>query len=131
MRLSLFGGLDLLRLVQAPPVLTGAGAEQLGDLCAALAETAETTELSALSRVARFRSLSYQMVEAILAEVNWSATLLAEYQSLGRVLPALLFIQKHLAEPFTRDDLARELRLSAAQFHVVFKRPWGWRRWST
>ncbi len=65
------------------------------------------------------------MVEAILAEVNWSATLLAEYQSLGRVLPALLFIQKHLAEPFTRDDLARELRLSAAQFHVVFKQALG------
>ncbi len=123
--MTICSGLDLLRLLQAPPVIAGTAAAQLGDLCLALANAHDAPHPSALIGIARTRSLEYQLLEALLALLDWSSTTMENVRSISQVLPVLVYIQEHFTADIRRDHLAAVLGISPAQFHLIFKKAMG------
>jgi AraC-like DNA-binding protein len=121
MEMTICGGIDILRFLQAPAVVDGHAAKALGDLCEALAENAEAPRLPPLTLIARSRSLEYQLLDTLLTLVHWSGSQVETVESIAHVLPVLVAIQDNLAGDIRRDDLAALIGLSPAHFHAVFK----------
>ena len=117
--ITLFDSIDVLQLVDTPTVLSEKVGQQVGDLCQALAEIKK--EQPGLAAACRRQQAGFQLMNCLLQVSRPEENLRDLVQGLLRIAPVMRFLEDHLADPFTREDLARHVNLSPTRFHFVFK----------
>ena len=117
--LTLFDSIDVLHLFDAPGVLSAKVGQQVGDFCQALAEI--KNEPPGLAAACRRQQAGFQLMNCLLQVSRPEGNLRDLVQGLSRIAPVMKYLQDHLADPFTREDLARHVNLSPTRFHFVFK----------
>jgi AraC-like DNA-binding protein len=121
-RFVLFHTIDLGSLLSLPPVIDGQVARAFQRLMLALAEPrANHGEAAALKQHSKRSELGFRAL-SLLAEcapVNPART--AVLQHAERLAPVFSYIDAHLAEPLTVDDLARVAQLSRSRFFSFFQ----------
>ncbi|HEY3328890.1 MAG TPA: AraC family transcriptional regulator [Capsulimonadaceae bacterium] len=120
-RVTLFGCVDLFRLVDAPAVTSSAVGIVLGALCEELGDVLTDRSLSPISRMLRRRSLADRLVDTALSDMGTRTQRLDGVENLLRIAPVLRYIEERIAEPVTCAGLASVASLSPTRFHEVFK----------
>ena len=117
---QVFGAHDLyallgLPLVQAPPAADG-----LGETCAALAALPRPGQDLSLVTLARRKELDARLIGQLAALAASGAAWDESLRRADRILPALLHIDAHWADPLDSARLAGLTGLSRSRFHAVF-----------
>ncbi|MDD5704605.1 MAG: AraC family transcriptional regulator [Kiritimatiellae bacterium] len=137
-RLPLFGGLDVLDLLDMPPVYPRRVADRIGDLCAALARSSRACGLTnarmpaphgagaGAPRSARVRDLAtqkaleFQLVSVLTESVSVRPDAARMLLSSERLMRVSREIDAHLERPFTLKEMAKMAGLSPSRFNVLF-----------
>jgi AraC-like DNA-binding protein len=114
------GGVSVLSLFDVPLVRPPPGSVAIGDACAALAAASAEPAASPVAGVVRMSALKLRLLLALIdgAPTNQrAAVLIANAQ---RLAPVFAAIDERLAEPASREGLARLAGLSPSRFHELF-----------
>ncbi len=119
LRCTLFGSLDVFRLIEPPRVFTGKTAARIGDLNQQLTESSRADQ-DDVRRAVRVNALTYDLVDLLLQNgkpVSGGTALAAR---VARLAPVLDHIDRNLHRPLTREELAKLLGVSSPRFYAVF-----------
>lgn len=115
---TILGGLDVVSLLQLPPRVTGAAAEQLGNLNAELAAL-NARSAGALTQAVRRKSLGLRLLLGLIETAGLrEMPLLRQHQRLAGIFG---HIAGNLQRRITCEELARQVHLSPSRFHAVFR----------
>jgi AraC-like DNA-binding protein len=116
----ILGGVSVLSLFEIPVVRPPPRATEIGRACVELAEAHRDADEAPVRSSTRRAALKLRLLEAIIdgeAPNERAVALLANAQ---RLAPALAWIDEHLAQPTSREALARIAGLSPSRFHELF-----------
>ena len=118
---TLFGSIDLMRLLEVPRLIGGEHAAAIGETIQALVDLEGAGADYVPLGYIRARELAYRAVR-LLCEVSPARENFAGLlHNAGRLTPVFDFVEAHLAEPLSVADLADCTNLSLSRFHVFFK----------
>jgi AraC-like DNA-binding protein len=118
---DVLGGVSVLALFDAPMVRPRPQADALGSLCGELAAFHRgLAEQPSLARAVAGSALGMRMLEAVIAGASANARAAALLTNAQRLAPVLERIDERLAEPTSREQLARLAGLSPSRFHELF-----------
>jgi AraC-like DNA-binding protein len=124
-RVTAFGSLDVLSLLEMPEVLPKSKSGPFAKVLGELVDTQLADGTFPLRRIARHKSLGFELT-SLIAEV--SPLRASAHRLLGdveRLAPAFAAIHDNPAHPFTVDELADRVHLSRSRFHSFFKQALG------
>ena len=103
-------------------MLVDADAVEIGRVNEALAAVGGRRSIMDLCRR---QILGFELLRCLPRHAKSRAAAALLFRGAERLAPALAFLETHLAEPFSRSDLARAVHLSPSRFFVLFKRTMG------
>lgn len=116
--------LDVMSLFEVPRIFVGPAARSLGRACEALANLRWGPGLD-FRAIAREKTIGFGMLDGILQQSTLRAHAAGFLEGASRIMPALAYIEEHLADPLDAGAVARTVNLSVPHFYVLFKRAMG------
>lgn len=120
LRVTAFGGIDLLSRLFEGSILSRKAGDQLGDSIESLAALYDAPTAN-LATIAQRKALCYVLLADLLTWTPPRPDALAALHGVSRVQPVLDYVREHIAGDLSRDTLASQLNLSPTRFHTVFK----------
>ena len=114
------GGIDVLSLLDCPPLFYGKPARRLGEINVELAALQKSTTPT-LEDIARKRSLGFALLEVIARVSSWRSGTDRLVLDSQRLAPVFAAIQQKLSGRIRIEELAALAFLSVPRFHVVFR----------
>jgi AraC-like DNA-binding protein len=118
----ILGSVDVFSLFDVPPIFTGAAAQTIGDLNAAMAALGASLDLP---KLLQRQTLGMQLVLLLIERATLKPGSLEFIRRVDRIAPALAYIDQNLGQPFGRDELAATVHLSPTRFQAVFREALG------
>lgn len=121
LRFSILHNTDLLRFFKIPRVVSGKVAREIskitGELHLVMSRSAEGIE--GLRQSIRAHRLCSTLLDLVLG-VSSPSDHAGSMMQIERIAPVLAFVEKNLARPIRKSELATKVFLSEIQFHRVF-----------
>ncbi|NRA40132.1 MAG: helix-turn-helix transcriptional regulator [Planctomycetes bacterium] len=120
-RFRIFGTVDLLQLLDLPPVITKKSNADLQRVLRKIIRINENKTIISVDQALEEQALLRDFLRLLLrlAPLKLSDERL---QALMRILPALEYIQQYYREDYKRDVLASCAKLANSRFHELFKK---------
>lgn len=116
------GGIDPFALMGTPILFECASFERLKhSVVDCIAVNERFVENPSLRMIAGKRRLEMEIVEEVLKYGDSEASFRMFLSKIDRLIPVLRYLDEHLSEPFSRNDLARLMNLSVSRCDKVFK----------
>jgi len=125
LNVSLFDSVDLSALVDFPVRMELPWAERIGCLASRMVAIQRGDSATSLLAAAQVNSLSFEVLSVLLDFLASKGRTPRFDPGMERLLPALEYARRHLADHIVVGDLARKAGLSVPRFHVEFKKHFG------
>ena len=122
---SLFDSVDLSALTDFPLRMEQPWAERIGRFSSRMAAIQRGNSSTSLLAAAQVNALSFEVLATLLDFLAAKGRTPQFDPGMKRLLPALEYARRHVAERIVVGDLARKVGLSVSRFHVEFKKHFG------
>jgi AraC-like DNA-binding protein len=116
----ILGGICVLSLFALPQVIPAPRAVAIGDRCAELTALMAAPPVPVIGSLRR-TGIGLHLLATIIDHAPLNPHGLTLLTHATRMVPVFAFIDEHLDEPLTREELARVAGLSPSQFHAIFQ----------
>jgi AraC-like DNA-binding protein len=123
LNVRVLGSVSLLDFYDVPALASRAASPELGDANARLSQL--LGDGGALTARIEIQEIGLRLLRLVLSQATLRPSYQAFEEGAARLAPVLAFIQQHVQEPLTRDDLAERAHMSPSRFHVAFRRVMG------
>lgn len=119
---KIFDHIDLLSLFTIPNILIGAESEKIRSLVREqhLFHHPKKENTINIKEIVKMKSQILQLLTIILDESKVNHESLNFIINFQKISPVIKYINEHLNEPITREDMAKVISLSSTRFHYVF-----------
>jgi AraC-like DNA-binding protein len=118
---TVFGGQDVFSYYRVPSCVNGKPARLIASLMLELADNFNSLHRQPLTTAAHVQDVSFRLLREILKTCEPRTSRLKSLTTMKRMLPALRYIDEHLEDELSRDDIAGRAFISPPRFHVLFK----------
>lgn len=116
----ILGAVDIMNLIDIPPVFRGETAQLIGDINEEMAALS-SMEKPEFRHLMRKQMLGYQLAEVIVSAGSTNLHAQRLLPHLERISPVLSYIHENMTHPMSREELAHLIYLSPSRFYALFK----------
>jgi len=122
LRFLLAEAIDLLTLLELPPIISAPSSTQIGEICEELARMSGSLAATfSLPVLAERKALEMRLLAEIVTIAPLKPASYSFLNQVQRMAPILSYIETNLSAPLRRDDLAAIANYSPRYFDAVFK----------